>query len=955
MHHSNAGGASRRNAPWSVGLIALLLSVSTAVSAAIPTYRFHIEGQPLNQALQVFSDQSGLQIVYHTELLPEALTHRVAGTYDARTALDRLLRGTGLVARQVNARTFALATREASREIDAGIHSTRALRVADERVDSPLLAQVTTPNPTPVTTTTTTAAAIEVSSGDQLAEVVVTAQKRAENIQDVPIAITAYSESDLRSKGITDIHGLSRLTPNVNLDAGSPFSGSNSVLSASIRGIGQDDFAFNLDPAVGVYVDGVYYARTVGANQNLLDVERIEILKGPQGTLFGRNTIGGAISIVTRAPGDTLAVDAQVTGGSYNRRDVSLMADLPIADTLLSTVTFSSQYRDGYERRIPYPGTGYVSDPVGALHSSGTETFDTQGGQNEQVLRGKLQWKPHDSITGMFSADWTHTNQPSTASTVLQTVTSGAAAVFGPIYNACLLGIAFAPTAALVCGTRNIVGTPLWQANLNPATTRLLYGPAVTNTGNIDTTYATGQNFDKLDSYGLAMTFDFKLDEALTLRSITGWRRLHWTSGLDADGSPIDFFELSFAEGQHQFSQEMQLIGDLLGSRLKLVAGLYYFNEGGYIHDFVTFGGGLLQIDGPNSLSTTSYAGYVHLDYKITDELGLTLGGRQSEDRKEFEGGQQDLNMFFYKIAGCYPYNASASLIGAPANLTCQQALGFPNPNDPYQMYPPGENHQNFNEFTPTAGLQYHFTPDLMGYLSYAKGFKTGGWTTRLTAPLPPGSPAQSFGPETDQTYELGLKSEWFDHHLIVNAATFYSKYDGIQLTYQVLTSPVTENAGDATIKGLELEVQSIVTNHFSLSGSLGYMDAYYTEISPFAIATTGPVLPKTPRWKAALSPDVHTKLANGATLRAGVDYTFTSQMFNDVQNTPLLSRPNVNMVDASGSYVTASGRATFTIGGTNITDKRYITTGQPQFAGGVVFGTYNAPREWYATFGLKL
>jgi iron complex outermembrane recepter protein len=242
-----------------------------------------------------------------------------------------------------------------------------------------------------------------------------------------------------------------------------------------------------------------------------------------------------------------------------------------------------------------------------------------------------------------------------------------------------------------------------------------------------------------------------------------------------------------------------------------------------------------------------------------------------------------------------------------------------------------------------------------MGYVSYAKGFKTGGWTTRLTEPLPAGSPAQSFGPETDQTYELGLKSEWLDQHLIVNAATFYSKYDGIQLTYQVLTSPVTENAGDAVIKGLELEVQSIVTNHFSLSGSLGYMDAYYTTISQFAVATTGPVLPKTPRWKAAVSPDVHTKIANGGTLRAGVDYTFTSKMFNDVQNTSLLSRPDVNMVDASASYVSPSGKVTLTLGGTNITDKRYITTGQPQFAGGVVFGTYNAPREWYASFGLKL
>jgi len=190
------------------------------------------------------------------------------------------------------------------------------------------------------------------------------------------------------------------------------------------------------------------------------------------------------------------------------------------------------------------------------------------------------QWKPIDSITAMLAADWTHTNQPSTASTVLQTITSGPQAVFGAFYNACLQGIAFAPTASLVCDPRNTVGTPLWQANLNPATTRLSYGPGVTNTGNIDTTYANGQDFDKLDSYGLALTLDFKLNQDLALRSITGWRRLHWTSGLDADGSPINFFELSFAEGQHQISEEVQLIGDLLDSRLKLVAGPVLLQRG---------------------------------------------------------------------------------------------------------------------------------------------------------------------------------------------------------------------------------------------------------------------------------------------------------------------------------------------------------------------------------------
>jgi iron complex outermembrane receptor protein len=806
------------------------------------------------------------------------------------------------------------------------------------------------------------AAAAEEGAGvsNTLEEVTVTAQKRSENVQDVPIAITAFSENSLRAKGITDLHGLTGLVPNVNLDQGSPFSGSNSVLSASIRGIGQDDFAFNLDPGVGVYVDGVYFARTVGANQSLLDVERIEVLKGPQGTLFGRNTIGGAISIVTRTPGDELALQGQATGGSFNRRDISVMADIPLAEHLLSTITVSSQSQDGYQRRIPYPSpTPYVSDPVGALHNAGSnEAFDTQGGINQQVIRAKLLWKVADGLTATVTGDWTHTNQPSTANTVLETVTAPPpVGAFGFFYNQCLLGVTFAgPLTASVCGPRNTVGTPLWQANLNPNTARLLYGPAVVNTGNIDTTYATGQNFDKLDSYGASATIDWELNPLFKIRSITGSRRLHWASGLDTDGSPIDFFETSFAEGQHQFSQEFQFIGDLLDSSLKLVGGLYYFNEGGYIHDFVTFGGGLLQIDGPNTLDTKSYAAFLHADYKVSEKVGITLGGRFSKDKKTFTGGQQDLNDFFYKISGCYPYNASASLLGpgVPATLTCQQALGFPNPANHFQMYPIGENHQDFNEFTPTANVQYHFTGDVMGYASYAKGFKTGGWTTRLTAPLPPGAPAQSFGPETDKTYELGLKSEWFDRQLIVNTAAFLSHYDGIQLTYQISTSPVTQNAGNAEIKGLEIEMQSLLGSNFSLNGSVGYMDAKYTEVSSFAAATTGAYLPKTPKLKVSLSPDAHTRLGNGATLRVGVDFTHTSEMYNDVSNTPLLKRPKEDIVNASAAVISPNGKVTFTVGGANISDRRFVTTGQPQVAGGVVYGTYNSPREWYATLGVK-
>ena len=947
-----------------IATLAALAVCGTAVHAQdAARHDVEIESQPIGGALKALAAQTGLQVLVFSQDAGNKQSPAVHGSLMNEEALLEILANSGLtyekiddntvVIRKVAAAAPTAATHSKDYDLSAG-----ALRVAH--------ADTTQSAPRGASTsqqTTSSSAADAADSRADLQEVVVTATKRTQNVQDVPIAISAFSAKMLQQKGITDVTALSRLAPNVNLDAGSPFSGSSSVLSASIRGIGQDDFAFNLDPGVGVYLDGVYLARTVGANQNLLDVERVEILKGPQGTLFGRNTIGGAISIVTRTPGDHFVVDGQITTGSYHRLDVSLLTDIPLSDTVRTTFTFSSLARNGFEERIPYHSpVPYVSDPDGVFHASGNETFDTQGGQNQQTARAKFLWLASDAVTATATFDWTHTNQPAYASTVIRTAGqfSDPGAALGAIYNACIQGIMFAPTAPLVCGPRGVVGTSLWNANANPATYRLIYGPADAITGDIDKTYATGPNFDKLDSYGTAAIIDWKLNDSVSLKSITGWRELHWESDLDQDGSPLAILQSSFAEGQRQISEELQLIGKAFDSRLSYVGGLYFFEESGFIHDYVTFPEGLLQIDGPNSLRTDSDAAYFHLDYQLTDAVGLTFGGRYSQDRKQFRGGQQDLNDFNYKISGCYPPQASAALIGGPANLTCQQALYFPNPANPEQLYPVGQNHLSFNEFTPTAGVQYHINPDMMAYLSYSKGFKTGGWTTRLQNPIPPATPggplpsAPTFNPETDNSYEAGLKSEWLDHHLIANVAMFLSKYDGIQLNYQISTTPITQNAGNATIKGTELELQSRMGKHFVLNANLGFMDAYYTFVAPQAQASTGAALPKTPRWKYDLSPEVHFALPNGALLRFDVDYTYTSKSYNDVQNTEEIARKAAGVVNMSTSLSSPDDKISLTLGGTNVGNSRYLTTGQPQAAGGTVYGTYNAPPEWYATLSIK-
>jgi iron complex outermembrane receptor protein len=400
------------------------------------------------------------------------------------------------------------------------------------------------------------------------------------------------------------------------------------------------------------------------------------------------------------------------------------------------------------------------------------------------------------------------------------------------------------------------------------------------------------------------------------------------------------------------------------------------------VHDFVPFNTAYLWIyDFRNNVHTDSYAGYVHLDYRVTSKLGLTFGARYSLERKKFEGGQADLNGFSYKISGCLDPMADANTFpgfgGVPAGVSCQAVLGFPDPNNPLRYFPPGFDHQSWNVFTPTGGIQYHFSDDLMVYASYSEGFKSGGWTTRLSDPIADSSAAR-FNPEHDKTYEIGLKSQWFENRLRANIAGFYSQYNGIQINVQEGPSPVYQNAGDARIKGVELELSSVFDNGFSLAVNAGYMDAYYSKLEPCLLyvgcdPANGPAydpnfggfvngalsktlgvpktkLPKTPKYKINVNPSYLFNLANGSTVLLTADYTRTAAMENNAPNTPLMRRPATDMVNASIHWTPAGGKYQLAAGVTNLTNSRYLHVTSDNLAAGEIVGSYNAPRMWYLT-----
>ena len=869
-----------------------------------------------------------------------------------------------------------------------------------------------------------TPAPAEVSGA--LEEVVVTAERREENIQTVPIAVSAFTADTMQSRNLVDIKALGNLTPGVNLDAGAPFSGDRSVLSASIRGIGQDDFAFNLNPGVGVYVDGVFLARTIGANQNLLDVDRVEILKGPQGTLFGANTIGGAISIVTHTPGDEERFVAQATGGSYDRRDFGFSADIPIIKgVLLSTISVSSQQQTGWMKVVPYPAnTPYAkapltTDSIDDYPQSGYATSDNYGGNGLDVMRGKLLWNASDKLSFTLAADWSHEDTTALGYTVLNAyngnITPGTS-TFSSLYNACISNNAATITGAVVaqggapafaglCSQpraqiiglsqgsppllgAGYVGGPVGPYNylntggvpyLGSSSPRIWWSNAAVNTGNIDTTYAAdGPDFARYDLFGGALTGVYNLTDQLTLKSITAYRGITWKIGTALDGVPGDSIQ-SVTDAQHQWqvSQEFQLLGKAFDDKLNYVTGLYYFNEAGYVHDFVPFEGLLYVYDAANNVNNADYAAFFHADYALTKQLSFTAGGRYTDVVTKFVGGQADLNSFPF---GSYCWQNSCG--GAPPFTDI-----IPNaapPGSPYFRYFPGiPDSQSWHVFDPTLGAQFHFNDDIMAYASWGKGFKQGGWTTRLSITSISSPTDARFSPEYSKTYELGLKSQWFDHRLQANAAVYFTNYDGIQLNIQRGISPVYTNAGNADIKGAELDIQSNVGGGLSLNASAAYIDAYYTYVNPsanipqYALAdgTTvcpglpaltgcgvqGPgsqldaKLPKTPKYKFTFYPTYDLRLPNEAILRFIPTYTYTSGMFNDSLNTPQLYRPATHMLDASVHFVSPTARYDLAFGGTNLIDDRFITAGSPNYGAGEVGGYYNDPREWYVTLRVKL
>jgi len=710
-----------------------------------------------------------------------------------------------------------------------------------------------------------------------LEEVVVTAQKRQEKLQDVPIAITAVTSEELQTKGITDFPAVLREMPTIYAV---PFlGGSTGSLNVSMRGLGSalggNADSIDIEGSVGLYLDGFYLARSQAMAFDLADVERVEVLRGPQGTLYGRNTTGGAINLISKKPTGEFGFKQNLTFGSRNEFRALTAINLPAWHEVATKFTVLKSSLDGYAKN------------PGASHDFGED--------GKRAGRFDLRWTPLQE----FSLDYFWQTGRGESSPLLT-------------------------QSASLAGSPITFGT---SSYIYPAANRpLRIAPR-----------AFDLPLSKSSSTMNGLTLTWNVNDALTVKSLTSYFTLT-TNGFfdyaDVAGFPVsEPRELH----DHQFSQEVQFIGNAFEHRINYVAGVYHSSEKSSLEDTVNVDVGLgapfAAVDIFQPASGKSTAGYAQITWTppvMDDRLDLVLGGRYTRDTRE--GSTTDV------LAG----------------IT----------TTPY--------HQKGNKFTPSYTINYRWTEDVSTYGKVAIGYKSGGGLGGIGTT---GSGNQVFRPETLTSYELGLKSYWLDHRVRLNLAGFIGKYKD-QQTPLVLPDPnnfniatqQANNIGKVTIKGLEVELlaQPLEDLLLSLNYSRVYahIDAYpaiagsiFDGGSPAGIAAGSPysagdyigrefVASASPPHSLSASGDYTFLRSDRGTLSAHLDYRYQSryaQAGPAIPGQEFTTLPSYGIFNGRLSWSfdpPRGGHATVGLWGRNLTNKEYVAQigGNPSSGSGLSF-----------------
>lgn len=721
----------------------------------------------------------------------------------------------------------------------------------------PLLAAATLSQPS-LATAQTAPPAVEPSTG-QLNEIVVTARKREENLQDVPVSVQAITAEDMQMRSLDNLVAVGQVTPNLSFGENAQSGSSASVVY--IRGVGQKDTLAAFDPGVGIYIDGVYLGRMTANDLDMMDIERLEVLRGPQGTLFGKNTNGGAISIVSRKPNlsaDGFTGRAQVIGGSRSRLDAVGGVNIPlVADKAALQIFASRRTQDGYSERL-----------------DGSQQAD----KDRYNGRMSLLVKPTENFEALWSLDAAKFNQTSSA---YRLVDVREASVVPSVYAAF---------------------TPYRYDDRWVTSDDFRYN-------------GTGANVNDGRLWGTSLTLTLD-QEWGTLKSISAYRHSDIESAIDPDGSPLTILNVYENIRQHQFSQELQASGEGFNDRLTWVTGLYYFTEDARDDNSydvaLEFFGGAANFYQNLLISNDSYAIYGQGTYALTDRLNLTAGGRYGYEEKSVlrEQGSQET------------------------------------------IEPSG----HWSSFLPRIGLDFHWTPSLMTYVSAAEGTKSGGFNGRAASV----AEFNKFDPEKVWTYEVGMRSDWLDRRVRLNATAFYSRYSDMQIqvnasvndpvTGQPVPFTIVGNLPSTEIQGAEIELTVIPVDRLRLTGSLGLADGKYKTLIPGSPVSTDDEFVNTPKVSYTASAEYDMKIAGNYDLTGRVDYIHKSRTEYDYGNSAIVAQKPYGLLNARLNLAIPQTALTFSLFATNLTDEEYALGGHDDGVGGslgFVVKQMAPPREY--------